>query len=242
MCTLVVAARTLPGLPLVVIANRDEHVDRPSSPPALWPAAPGKARFIAPRDEVAGGSWLGWNEHGVFVGITNRFDGPRDATRTSRGGLVLDALGEPSAAAIHARMASLDPSKYNGFHLVYADGNDVLATVGDGATLAQLSLGDGVAIVTERSFATGADARRTARIRAAWQRTLSPAFDPGRATTLLTEHDPDPSSATCLHLEEHRYGTRSSMVLTVRENGPPTMTWAEGTPCRTPFHAINLAF
>ncbi len=32
------------------------------------------------------------------------------------------------------------------------------------------------------------------------------------------------------------------MVLTARENGQPTMTWAEGTPCRTPFHAINLAF
>ena len=242
MCTLVVAARTVPGFPLVVIANRDEHLDRASSPPMLWPDVPGKARFIAPRDEVAGGSWLGWNEHGVFVGITNRFDGPRDPTRTSRGGLVLDALGERSAAAIHARMARLDPTKYNGFHLVYADAKDVLATVGDGATLAQLTFGDGIAIVTERSFASGADARRTARIRAAWQRVTSPAFDPGRATMLLTEHDHDPSSATCLHLDELRYGTRSSMVLTSPRNGPPALAWAEGAPCRTPFHAINLAF
>lgn len=239
MCTLVVAARLVPGTSLVVVANRDELLARPSRTPFAWPAQAGRARFVAPRDEVAGGTWLGWNEHGVFVAITNRFLGPRDPDRTSRGGLVVDALGEPSAAAIHARMATLDARKYNGFHLVYADATDVLATVGDGATLAQLSLGDGLSIVTERSFST-APAARNARIREAWAR-LAP--DPTRLGALLTEHDPDPAAATCLHLEDRGYGTRSSMVLVVpvTKGAPPTMTWADGPPCRSPFEPIELA-
>ena len=68
MCTLVVASHVLPDRSLVVVANRDEQLDRASSPPFRW-----KEGFFAPRDEVAGGTWLGVNDHGVFVGITNRY-------------------------------------------------------------------------------------------------------------------------------------------------------------------------
>ena len=70
MCTLVVASHVLPDRPLVVVANRDEQLDRASSPPFAW-----KEGFFAPRDDVAGGTWLGVNDHGVFVGITNRYLG-----------------------------------------------------------------------------------------------------------------------------------------------------------------------
>src|SRR5579871_991767 len=98
MCTLVVALGQFPGFPLVVAANRDEKLDRPATPPRIWPGA---EPFIAPRDEVAGGSWLGFNRHGVFVGITNRFGVPPDPTKKSRGQIVIDALSAPSARAQH---------------------------------------------------------------------------------------------------------------------------------------------
>lgn len=61
MCTLVIAARVVPGSPLVVVANRDELLDRASSPPRLWEE---RTRFVAPRDDVAGGTletYLGAN-------------------------------------------------------------------------------------------------------------------------------------------------------------------------------------
>ncbi len=257
MCTLVVAARVIPGFPLVVVANRDEQRDRASSPPLAWPGTPS---FIAPRDDVAGGTWLGLNEAGVFVAITNRFLGPRDASRTSRGALVVEALRKTSARAIHESMGALDPGQYNGFHLVYADGRDVLATISDGAELAQLSLGDGVAIVTERSFGAGNrgddDKRRVDKIRTGWTKLTTPPrsgapFDPTSATTLLADHDPtDPLAATCIHLDELRYGTRSSLVLSIREplgsasEAPLSrarMLWAEGPPCMTPFVDVDLA-
>lgn len=82
MCTLVVASHVLPDRSLVVVANRDEQLDRASSPPFRW-----REGFFAPRHDVAGGTWLGVNDDGVFVGITNRYLGGKDATRASRGEL-----------------------------------------------------------------------------------------------------------------------------------------------------------
>jgi uncharacterized protein with NRDE domain len=228
MCTLVVAAHVLPDRPLVVVANRDEALDRASSPPFRWPQG-----FFAPRDDVAGGTWLGVNDHGVFVGITNRYLGPRDASRASRGELVVRALELPSARAIHDAMRPIDPARYNGFHLVYADERDVLATFADGTTLAQVALGRGMHAVTERSFGAGDDRPRLARIEAAWAR--------GDLEKVLTEHDnADPLAATCVHFPPMNYGTRSAMVLE-RKRGAWQMRWAEGPPCVTPFRDTLVA-
>src|SRR5712692_8012823 len=73
VCTLICAFRVFPRWPLIVAANRDEHLNRPASPPRLWP---GDLSFVAPRDEAAGGTWLGLNSAGLFVGVTNRFGVP----------------------------------------------------------------------------------------------------------------------------------------------------------------------
>ena len=225
MCTLVVASHVLPDRPLVVVANRDEQLDRASSPPFRW-----NEGFFAPRDDVAGGTWLGVNDHGVFVGITNRYLGGRDATRASRGELVVRALGMSSARAIHDAMRGVDPARYNGFHLVYADEHDVLATFADGATLAQVVLGKGVHAITERSFGAGDDRVRLRRILTAWEK--------GDLEKVLVDHDEgNPLDATCVHYPPLNYGTRSAMVL--QRGGTTTnswnMRWAEGPPCVTPF-------
>jgi uncharacterized protein with NRDE domain len=238
MCTLVVASKVVPGYPLVVIANRDEMKDRASSPPMRW--QPGG--YLAPKDDVRGGTWLGLSKNNkVFVGITNRFLGPRDADRKSRGSIVTDALdAAASAEAIHQAMTKIDPTAYNGFHLVYADDKHVFATISDGTSLMQLSLGDGVSIVTERTFGDGLDKERVAKIRRAWS-NLAVDFSLERATKLLTEHDDsDPMGATCIHLDALRYGTRSAMVLTFPESGASQMLWAEGPPCTTPFFPVSL--
>src|SRR5262245_15314998 len=117
MCTLVLVVPS-PGGVLQVAANRDEFLARPAASPA--PSAEG--RWLAPRDLQAGGTWLGVNASGLFVGVTNRSAGPRDASRRSRGLLVLDALESPDAGSLHRRLAALDPGAYNAFHLAYADG------------------------------------------------------------------------------------------------------------------------
>ena len=69
MCTLIALHRCVPGSPLVVAANRDEFLARPAEGPALRMRENGP--ILAPLDVEAGGTWLGLNGRGVFVGLTN---------------------------------------------------------------------------------------------------------------------------------------------------------------------------
>jgi uncharacterized protein with NRDE domain len=123
MCTLVVLRRPGHAWPLILGANRDEMIARPSRPPARhWPERP---EVLAGLDELAHGSWLGLNDHGVVAGILNRFGtlGPAPGQR-SRGELVLEALDHADARDAAAALAQIDPGAYRPFNMVIADNRD----------------------------------------------------------------------------------------------------------------------
>jgi hypothetical protein len=229
MCTLVLVVPP-PGGVLQVAANRDEFLARPAASPA--PSADG--RWLAPRDLQAGGTWLGVNAAGLFVGVTNRSAGPRDAARRSRGLLVLDALESADAAALHRRLGGLDPSGYNGFHLAYADGTSAGLTWSDGNALRQERLSPGVHVLTEQSLGAGDDGARRRLIQ---ERVPSGdgVLDVEGWLALLSVHGPEPRAGTCVHADAVGYGTRSAFVL----HRAPTAAasrcaWTEARPCTTP--------
>lgn len=229
MCTLVLAHRCLPGAPVAIAANRDEFLARAASPPRLVPGPP---RALVPRDEVAGGTWLGLNEHGLFVGITNRAGQPPDPSRQSRGLLVLEALRAPSAGKLHRLLERLDPGRYNPFHLLYADEAEAFVTWSDGAKVSQYRVERGVHVVTERSL--GLDDRgRTERLQRFFEervRGRTPSL--ARLHEILAVHGPDgePFAGSCVHADERGYGTRSSFVYL--SGVRPRAAWYEGKPCR----------
>jgi len=120
MCTLVILRRPGHDWPLILAANRDEMRDRPWQPPARhWPDRP---EVVAGLDELAGGTWLGLNDHGVVAAVLNRRGslGPTGGKR-SRGELVLEALDHAEAGAAAAALLHLDPEAYRTFNLVIAD-------------------------------------------------------------------------------------------------------------------------
>ncbi len=233
MCTLIVALGQYAEAPLVVAAHRDEKLDRPAREPFLWTGGQGEP-FVAGRDELGGGTWLGLNRAGLFVGVTNRFGVNRDETRASRGLLVVEALGASSARALHARLGGLDPSRYNAFHLLYADRSEAFVTWSDGSVVRQEALVPGVHVVTERSLG-GDDRARTETVRTLWRELPA-----GRAPTagelfaLLRHHrDDDPLGSVCVHAPALGYGTRSACVLRLGPRGEDVeMWWAEGAPCK----------
>ena len=146
MCTLVLAVPA-PGGVLQVAANRDEFLARPAAPPEI--SADG--RWLAPRDLQAGGTWLGMNAAGLFVGVTNRSAGPRD----DAGGHAASWCWMRSSRPTPPPSTDASPlwisSAYNGFHLAYADGTSAGMTWSDGRALRQERLAPGLHVLTEQS-------------------------------------------------------------------------------------------
>lgn len=227
MCTLVARFDPENSWSLVVGANRDERLDRAATGPRVWDGE----HFVAPRDEVAGGTWLGLTRSGLFVAVTNRFRAPRDDRRMSRGALVLEALRQPSARAVHDALGGVPADRFNAFHLFYADRREAFVTWCDGERVRQRSLGPGLHVVTERSLG-GDDRARTERIRGSW----SDAVTPESLGRLLSQHADDPLGGTCVHVPALGYGTRSSMLLWLGGSlASSRLFWAEGPPCTTAY-------
>jgi len=119
MCLLAVQYKSVPEAPILVAANREEAYDRPSLVPSIQP---GKPRVLSGVDAKAGGTWLGVNQNGLFVGAANR---PRlyvPASPKSRGLLCRDLLKANSARqAIDMAMEELTANKYEGVNFIVAD-------------------------------------------------------------------------------------------------------------------------
>jgi uncharacterized protein with NRDE domain len=249
MCTLVVAWQVFTDHPVVVAANRDEALDRPSEPPAVIGEDPG---VIAPRDADAGGTWIGYNEHGTFVAITNRWTDADLVGERSRGLLVHDALDCESAEEA-ARLAegAVETDEYEGFNLLVADANAaVLCEWAGGLRVGNLDPGVHVVMnvgaigrVTipaswpERGEQQAANGRRV-------RETLQP--EPGeharewrdRAADVLGDHD----YGVCVHHEEFDFGTRSSSLVTIDADSSSDYRYADGPPCRTEFEPVESQF
>ncbi|MBN8441800.1 MAG: NRDE family protein [Thauera sp.] len=121
MCLIALAWRTHPDFPLVVVANRDEYLDRPAVPAHWWQDA---NDLLAGRDLEAGGTWMGVTRSGRFAALTNYRDPSRRHTAApSRGKLVRDALESRRDTASTLHDIAADSTRYAGFNLLVSDGD-----------------------------------------------------------------------------------------------------------------------
>lgn len=118
MCLIAFAVNVHPACPLLIAANRDEFLDRPTASLHRW-ALPGGTEVVAGRDLRDGGTWLGASPSGRVAMLTNVRDGQASTGQRSRGELVTRWLaGDLSGPDLHAR---IDPAAYGGFNLVVGD-------------------------------------------------------------------------------------------------------------------------
>ena len=243
MCTLTLAWQVFEDAPVVLAANRDERLNRPSEPPARrdWDAS-----VVAPVDDDAGGTWLGYNEHGVVIAITNRWlETDREGDR-SRGLLVRDALGYESAeAAIRHVERELDERTYAGFNLAAVDEKAALLVEYDGIrrvrnldpgihVVVNVGADGGYAIPSQRQEVGEQQAANADAVREA----LRP--EPGedgsawldRAATVVADHD----YGVCIHGDG--FGTRSSSLLRIGVDGV-RFEFADGPPCETEYETVE---
>ena len=119
MCLIVFAWRSHPDYPLILAANRDEFYLRHTRPAAWWGNA---VSVLAGHDEEAGGTWLGITRRGRLAALTNvRAPSERNPHAPSRGTLVLSALQSPEPSTVWLESNSARMSAYNGFNLLLGE-------------------------------------------------------------------------------------------------------------------------
>ena len=237
MCTLILLDRVVPQIPLVVAANRDEFLSLPAARPALFQSGEGRPGFVAPQDLEAGGTWMGLNQHGLFVGLTNRPVAQKPAGARSRGLLVLDALARDSAREVPEEIERQRGERYAPFNLLAADGRETwLIRRTDQGAHEISALQPGIHVICNRDRhdpGSSKVARLEARL-AELDLGLTPKALAKALFGVLGSHPAgsNPYENPCVHTAE--YGTRSSSVLfwgaTER-----AYWYADGTPCDTKY-------
>ena len=246
MCILMVIHRVLPDYPIIVAANRDETYDRPTQGPALLCDAP---RIWGGRDERAGGTWMGVNEHGVVVGLTNRrlhAEQEADPDRRSRGMACLEALQGRSAAEAAASLTVQPPQRYNPFNLLVMDhANLVWVAYDDEPVIRPLQPGLHVLANGDLNDFETVRLRRARKLLQAAEPTDLPALLPF-LEQVCRDHEPGVQNreTICMHRDAANYGTVSSTVLALPADGrEPVYRYAAGHPCQTPYTAVaSVAF
>lgn len=156
MCLLAIQYRLVPEAPILVAANREEFYDRKSQPPSIQS---GKPRILSGTDLQAGGTWLGVNQNGLFVGATNRMKMSPPVAPRSRGVLCRELLRASSAQnAMELAMEELSTGAYDGVNYVVADAESGWCVHG-GDDLSVKEMEEGLNIVANRNMNDSRDER-----------------------------------------------------------------------------------
>src|SRR6516162_1537792 len=119
MCLVAIFFRVVNDAAVVVGANREEAFSRGGEPPSIHA---GPCPFVAGVDPKAKGTWLGVNEKGVLIAITNRPRSEMPEFPRSRGLLAVDLLGcASSKIAVDSAFRELTKGLYAGCNIVCAD-------------------------------------------------------------------------------------------------------------------------
>jgi uncharacterized protein with NRDE domain len=120
MCLILIAWQGHAKHRCVIAANRDELHSRPTAAAQWWPSRP---PILAGRDLSAGGTWLGLTRTGRFAALTNYRGAVQRRTDTpSRGTLVTSILMSSDSVAHTLDRLSSVSADYNGFNLLFSDG------------------------------------------------------------------------------------------------------------------------
>lgn len=244
VCLLVVASQVVDGEPLIVGANRDEVLERPST--AVTVLDEGPPRVLGGRDERSGGTWLAVNEYGVCAGLTNEPLGEaKDPSKRSRGELPLELVRHTTAAdAVDALLSAFRPADYNGSWLLVGDRNSLFFvdfTGSEAEVGSAIALPPGIHVLENRAL--GETSPKVDLVRAGLEvpregDQVADAFRRVLADHRNPEGETRPNAANCVHLDT--FGTRSSCLVRIPAGeGVPRLWVADGPPCTTAYQDVS---
>jgi uncharacterized protein with NRDE domain len=236
MCVFSVAYRVFPDCPIFVLTNRDESTERPTLSPRIFESTRlDGARWFGGADARAAGTWLGVNEEGLLVAVTNRKTAAVPENPRSRGLLCRDFLEDATAQHV---FGELTWGSYAGFNLIHlaTDSGDVIEhtdhslvrtlkpgvhTIGNG----DLDAADDPRVqLTQTLVEEMVDAER----KRDWRNCVE------RAKAICRLHAEGDRPGICLHGD--RWGTVGSTIVGLAlDSRNSVYHYAAGPPCRTPY-------
>ena len=149
MCLLAIQYQLVPDAPVLIAANREEYYDRQTRSPTILS---GKPRVLGGIDLVAGGTWLGVNQHGLLVAACNRRKTLPTQFPLSRGVLSRELLKAGSAEEAASRaMDELNGGQYDGVNFLCVDSQSGHVVHG-GDRLEVVDLPEGLSIIANQNL------------------------------------------------------------------------------------------
>ncbi|XP_073154400.1 uncharacterized protein [Henckelia pumila] len=117
MCIAAFIWKSHPLHPFLLLLNRDEYHNRPTTPLRWWD----DGEILGGRDEQAGGTWLACSRDGKLVFLTNVREIRTNPLAKSRGDLPVRYLKSKKSPKEFSEELSGETDLYGGFNLIVAD-------------------------------------------------------------------------------------------------------------------------
>jgi len=233
MCLIALSFAARPDQPLLLAANREEAFHRPALAPHFQPGAP---RVICGIDQTAGGTWLGVNQHGLLVAVTNRPKRLVPLAPRSRGLVCRELLSAQSAAEAHRRgIEILERDACAGCNFLCVDASQGWV-IHAGDVLESIALSPGLHLLSNGDLNDPHDDQLN-RVRDAWREELA-----SEATEFVAWGEqvcslgPGPAGEPPIVLRKEGRGTVSSSIVAVTPTASDALyRHASGPPDLTPY-------
>ena len=237
MCLLAIQYRLVPEAPVLIAANREERYDRPSTPPAIQS---GKPRALCGTDQEAGGTWLGVNQHGMFVGVCNRRKWNPPASPPSRGVLCRELLRANSAQeAADRAVEELSTGAYDGVNFVCADADSGWVVHG-GEQVNVVELPEGLSIIANGDINDNKDKRVALARRLLTLQTLDSPVKFLAVASKVFARPPSAEGRPSIIVRRPDFGTISSTLISLGQKPRDAIyQYAPGSPDRTRYEDFS---
>jgi len=252
MCIIAFHYKTNPQHELIIAANRDEFYERPTKQAYFWPTTP---IIFAGQDSQAGGTWMGVNENGRFVAITNYRNPELDVLKPiSRGRIATDFLCTADDASTFAEQLRRIKDDVGPYNVLLYDGTELIHynNIFDEITV----IPPGTHTLCNATLNTPWP--KTVKLKTDFEAAISNNWTTEQLLTILTntslakDHEL-PSTGVPYELEKAlsaifiklpQYGTRSSAIIKLNKEGAhyTEQTYKNGEPSAKISQEIKFQF
>ncbi|QIZ85714.1 NRDE family protein [Bermanella marisrubri] len=225
MCLISFQWQPLSDQPLMMVANRDEFHERPSTQSHWWPEHP---HVLAGKDLEAGGTWMGVTKSGYFAALTNVRQLPSHRQgQISRGHLVKDYLIAQEDPQTYAEGIADQAHLYDGFNLIIGNQRQCIFISNRNQHTQPLALHAGIYGLSNASLDTPWPktlyAKKQLEMHAQGQNMTMPLLNRRQTYPQVEQPDtgigqPWETLLSAPFIVSPSYGTRASSMLTIKQN------------------------